>query len=403
MKVFAGGWVFFVIAGLSAILGANAASAQASLVIDRERVDAGQGWAVGFSEGGSGCIATARYKDGTRVWLGVSARSGRYIAFSNPAWRSIVEGGGYEVRMLAGGSSWRVETEGLLLTDGPTIISRNIKLEVLEDIAHASSFSLELAGRKIFGGELSGSRRALNLAFQCFERNKSEAERIAANRSPTPNSRPNSGPPQMAGNGTGFFVRSDGLILTNEHVTKGCRSIMVGVPGNEFTTAAVKATDAVNDLTLLKIAAGPSAVPSFRTSLKMGEGVAVFGYPLSNYVATAGNFTMGYISAQAGLANDTREYQISAPVQPGNSGGPMIDHMGNVVGIINSKLNALSVALKQGDIPQNINFAIKASVALNFLETNGITLQAPAASKKLEPTELAEHLRSFSVKVDCYK
>ncbi len=349
-------------------------------------------------------MAVARYRDGTRVWFGVSAKHGRFVAFANAGWKSLVAGGNYQLRVLPyGGTRWRTEAVGVNLDGEGGVLSSSLKLDVMQDLARASGFSVELAGRKIFGGELSGSRRALSMAFDCFARNKSEAERVAARKAPEPAPR-NDGPPRLAGNGTGFFVGSDGHIVTNEHVTKGCRAVTVGVPGNDFVSATVRATDPVNDLSLLKIAKGPAAVPAFRTGLKLGESVAVFGYPLSNVgLATAGNFTMGYISALAGLKNDTREYQISAPVQPGNSGGPMVDHMGNVVGVINAKLNALNVALKQGDIPQNVNFAIKASVTQNFLETNGFNVRSETASKKLEPTDLAEHLKSFSVKVNCLK
>lgn len=377
-----------------------------SLAIDAQRLDAGSGWSVGFSEGGAGCVAIARYRDSTRVWFGASARHGTFVAFANTAWKSIEAGGGYELFIqVHGGRRWRINTTGAVIDGEPGVISGDLKIDVIEDLARASGFVVELAGRRIFAGELSGSRRALTLAFECFQRNREEAERIASSQAPTRRDRPSS-QPALSGNGTGFFIDQDGLIVTNEHVTRGCRAVSAGIPGSKFSTAAIKATDPVNDLSLLKIDTGPASTPpGLRTGLKLGESVAVFGFPLSNVgIATSGNFTMGYVSALAGLKNDTREYQISAPVQPGNSGGPMIDHMGNVVGVINSKLNALNVALtKGGDIPQNVNFAIKASVLQNFLETNGVSAKGAISSRKLEPTELAEHLKRFSVKIDCFR
>jgi hypothetical protein len=204
---------------------AGSAQAQSGLPfsIDSDEVDIGQGWRVGFSQSSAGCVATARYRDGTRVWLGVSAKIGRFIAFSNPSWRSIEDGGVYEIHVHPrGGRRWRIDVVGVQMGQDRGIMSGSIKLDVMEDIAHAAGFAVELAGRRIFGGELSGSRRALTTAFSCFDRNKTEAERIAANQSPTPKARTDA-PPKLAGNGTGFFVGTDGHILTNEHVTRGCR------------------------------------------------------------------------------------------------------------------------------------------------------------------------------------
>lgn len=402
-------FAIFRFAVLLALAPAHVVSAQTtnSLAIGGHKFDAGHGWTVGFTQGGAGCIASARYRDQTRVWFGVSAKLGNFVAFANPAWKTVAEGGGYEIFVQPyGRRRWRVETTGVILDGERGVLSKNLKLEVMEDLASAAGFAVELAGRRIFGGELSGSRNALNRAFQCFETNKSEAERIAANWAPSGPSlpEPSGGLPRIAGNGTGFFVTSDGFILTNEHVTRGCRSVSVSIPGLPSISAVLKASDRINDLSLLQVAQGPASVPSLKTGLRLGEEIAVFGYPLASVgVSSSGNFTMGYVSALAGLHNDTREYQISAPVQPGNSGGPLVDQSGNVVGVVNAKLNALAVANKQGDIPQNVNFAIKASVAQNFLETNGVTIPGSIATRKLAPTDLAIHLKNFTVKVDCLK
>jgi serine protease Do len=84
-------------------------------------------------------------------------------------------------------------------------------------------------------------------------------------------------------------------------------------------------------------------------------------------LATSGNFTLGNVTAVAGLGDDTRILQISAPVQPGNSGGPLLDYSGNVVGVIEGKLNAITVFTLTNDLAQNVNFAIKANVVTNFL------------------------------------
>ena len=90
-------------------------------------------------------------------------------------------------------------------------------------------------------------------------------------------------------------------------------------------------------------------------------------------LASGGNVVTGNVTALAGLGDDSRFLQISAPVQPGNSGGPLFDRHGNVVGVVVAKLNALKIASATGDIPQNVNFAIKASVAIAFLDAQRLT------------------------------
>jgi S1-C subfamily serine protease len=103
----------------------------------------------------------------------------------------------------------------------------------------------------------------------------------------------------------------------------------------------------------------------------------------------------------AGLADDSRYLQVSAPVQPGNSGGPVLDRNGTVVGVIVSKLNALSVASVTGDIPQNVNFAIKASVAAAFLDAQGIAHADNGGDATLSTPDIADRARSFTVRVLC--
>ena len=103
-----------------------------------------------------------------------------------------------------------------------------------------------------------------------------------------------------------------------------------------------------------------------RAGARLGEGVAAFGYPHVDLLSSSGNFTLGNITALSGIGDDSREVQISAPVQSGNSGGPLLDMGGNIVGIVASKLDALKVAARGGDLPQNVNFAIKSSLLASF-------------------------------------
>lgn len=204
--------------------------------------------------------------------------------------------------------------------------------------------------------------------------------------------------------GTGFFVSKMGHVLTNAHVVEGCTKIlMTSIDGQPPSSAYVAKVDKINDLALLKTATAPLYIANFRTGARLGEAIAVFGYPLAGVLSTSGNFTLGNITALTGLADDSRHLQISAPVQGGNSGGPLLDEAGNVVGVIVAKLDALRVMVAtKGEIPQNVNFAIRASVASAFMDGNGITPNLDAAERtRMNPADLAERAKGMSVYIVC--
>jgi serine protease Do len=147
----------------------------------------------------------------------------------------------------------------------------------------------------------------------------------------------------------------------------------------------------------------PMTSASLRAGVKIGEAIATFGYPLVGLLSTRGNFTTGTISAITGLGDDSRFLQITAPVQPGSSGGPMIDQAGNVVGVVVGKLDAIKLASVIEDVPQNVNFAIKTSVLMNFLDANGINYATASAGQPMLSADLAERARSISVLIECAK
>jgi len=201
--------------------------------------------------------------------------------------------------------------------------------------------------------------------------------------------------------GSGFFVTRKGHIITNHHVIKGCTAIKAGYSGGLLEKAVLLATDQRNDLALLVSDQHPDIVPALKQRIRVGDDVYVYGFPLSGLLSKTGNFTVGYVTSAAGLADDTSQLQISAPVQPGNSGGPLVDVYGNVVGVIVSKLNVLRVAKLIKDVPQNVNFAIKSSIAVGFLEANGIALPASETGAKLSPADIAERSMKYTVRIIC--
>jgi S1-C subfamily serine protease len=212
---------------------------------------------------------------------------------------------------------------------------------------------------------------------------------------------PKSDEEEKLSSGTGYFVTNSGHVVTNHHVVKGCSTIAVFSGDQPAVEGRLVGSDETNDLAVLKTEVKPQKVASLRIGARLGESVAVFGYPLSQVLASSGNFTLGNITALAGMRDDARHLQISAPVQAGNSGGPLVDANGNLVGTVISKLNAMKVVQATGDMPQNVNFAIKSSVVASFLESRGITYETTTSSNVLAPADLADHAKAMSVMILC--
>jgi S1-C subfamily serine protease len=187
--------------------------------------------------------------------------------------------------------------------------------------------------------------------------------------------------------GTGFVVAAR-RIMTNHHVIEGCTEVAARLPDGQELPARVLASDATRDLALLSTEAEAGPILPFRNAgaYRRGEGVVTYGFPLAGLLSSGPTLTTGEVSALSGLADNPRHIQISAPVQPGNSGGPLLDMRGQVIGVVVSKLNAGQIARQTGDIPQNVNFAVKHTEALDFLReqnvavTPGTTDQAPRAA-----------------------
>ena len=205
--------------------------------------------------------------------------------------------------------------------------------------------------------------------------------------------------------GTAFIVGKGGQLLTNAHVVKACKAVAVEQPGlSGLTPAKVLAQDRTNDLALIQVSSpfSNATVPKFRQRIRLGEDVFVFGYPLTGIVASSGNFTRGSVTALAGLGDDTGKLQITAAVQPGNSGGPVLDQAGAVVGVVVGKLDSLVLAKETGSLPEQINFAIKSSTAASFLETNGIEVSdADTNSPAMLAPDIADAAKKFTAHVWC--
>lgn len=202
--------------------------------------------------------------------------------------------------------------------------------------------------------------------------------------------------------GTGFCVHGDGYVLTNHHVIEDAREILGRLPRHRCVLELVFA-DPTNDLALLKADAPPPGVAIFRdgSPARLGEMVVVVGYPLGGLLGSGPQVTTGNVSSLIGPGDDTRSLQFTAPTQAGNSGGPLLDGDGVVVGVVSSKLNAVRVHEMTGDIPQNVNFAIKAALARGFLEAVGVDYQCRAYGAVRAAADIAAEARDFVMKIEC--
>ena len=132
-----------------------------------------------------------------------------------------------------------------------------------------------------------------------------------------------------------------------------------------------------------------------------GDSVIAIGFPFHGLLTSDFTVTTGIISSLAGIFNDTRFLQISAPIQPGNSGGPLLDTGGTIVGVVAEKLNALKVARATGEIPENINFAIKTGALRDFLDNSVVPYRTsePAGDKKT--ADIASAARAYTMLITC--
>ena len=211
-------------------------------------------------------------------------------------------------------------------------------------------------------------------------------------------------PAEPVGSGSGFLVSGDSEIVTNHHVVDGCARVSVGRAGTSHD-ATVRAVDAAADLALLKAPPDTGEAATFSESPRasLGEAVTVAGYPLHGLLSREFNVTSGNVSALAGPGDDAKRLQITAPVQQGNSGGPLLDGAGNVIGVVVSKLDAVRAAKLTGDIPQNVNFAIKGALVHGFLDIHGVAYRRRPSNAKLAPERIAELARGFTVAVHCWE
>ena len=193
--------------------------------------------------------------------------------------------------------------------------------------------------------------------------------------------------------GTGFYVNPINII-TNHHVVESCQNIIVTKDGTQMP-AVLKFIDRTNDLAVLSTKQANKTYLKFRTGkrVRIGESIIAMGYPLGALLGSGIKLTTGNVSSLTGLLNDTTKLQLTAPVQHGNSGGPVLDMTGDVIGVIYAGL--------KNTIAQNVNLAIKANVVTMFLDVHEIDYTVDTNRTKQETVDIADNAKKSIVQVIC--
>ena len=250
------------------------------------------------------------------------------------------------------------------------------------------------------------------LINQLSSAQRAEAERLSSNwklgqvlrREGETASGSNATPGKKAA-GTAFVVSKQGHAITNYHVVAECKELRV--QGRSELIQLIT-RDEVSDLALLKMPGewrAAAALAPDPASLRQGQDIVVFGFPLDSVLSSGGNLTPGVVSAITGLGNNSNQIQITAPIQPGSSGSPVMNKKGHVVGVVSMKLSDAAMAKYTGSLPQNVNFAVSGQTLKAFMDANRVPYKSGWSFLSWEKSlaDLGDESRKWTTVVECWR
>ena len=361
----------------------------------------------------SHCAAGASYQNGFFLIVSQTANSSWTLGFQNS---NYYAGKGRTFPLVVtfdGQATYRLF--GIGISDG--FFAATLPLAALNQFKKSRLMVLEWAGDS-FQFSLSATGQLVSTVANCVSVVKAEGlgkardfsvkslstpSGVGTATSETETKTPPANSKTVAVNGTGFAVDVAGHIVTNNHVIAGCIGEIQGsLPSQSAMKLRVVARDQTNDLALLE---APEKLKSFvnirAAPIRSGDSVIAIGYPYHGLLTSDFTVTTGIVSSLSGLLNDTRHLQITAAVQPGNSGGPLLDMSGNLVGIVAAKINAIKFAKVTGDIPESINFAIKTGSLRDFLDNSAISYQVVESKVEMRPPDIAQAARAYTMLISC--
>jgi S1-C subfamily serine protease len=362
----------------------------------------------------SHCTAVAKFDKGVALILAQNANRSWLIGVTDPSWQfrehtkiTLVLTFDGQAQFEASATAERDKVAiGVLPAEAVSAFRKSHQLVVTAS-KQTRQFDLGAAGNVVPSIENCVDKINANGIASAgdFSNSKAKPSKASAKADDEPAEKPAEPDKLVSVSGSGFVVSKNAHIVTNNHVVANCVGDIHGnLAGQAPVKLRVVSADEENDLALLQ---GPKKfkekdIATIRaTAVNSGDQVVAIGYPLHGLLTSDLTVTTGIISSLAGLHNDTRFLQISAPVQPGNSGGPLHDSSGNVVGVVSAKLDALRMVKATGDIPQNINFAIKTGALRDFLDNSAVPYQTTEPSGESKTADIASAARAYTMLISC--
>jgi S1-C subfamily serine protease len=362
----------------------------------------------------SHCAAVATYLSGINVAVGQNVAGAWVLSIGHPEWR-LTPGESFPIDVTFDGQA-QFHLFG-------TAITLNIVSAILPNTAidqfRKSHMLAAVAKGQVFQFNLTSTGQLLPVIANCVAKTKSvgitnagdfsifaskpPVAAVPAKSTAAPPPSPTKPTKLIDVNGAGFVISTSGHIVTNNHVVSDCVGDIHGnLTGESAMTLRVVSTDETNDLALLQAPRSfKEAAPIRGTAVHSGDSIIAIGYPFHGLLTSDFTVTTGIVSSLSGILNDTRFLQISAPVQPGNSGGPLLDTSGNVVGVVAAKINAMKFAKATGDIPENINFAIKTGAVRDFLDNSVVSYRTAEPGAELKAAQIASDARAYTMLISC--
>jgi S1-C subfamily serine protease len=359
------------------------------------------------------CVATAKFPNGAGIILFENADHSWLIGFASPDWN--LSGKSLPIALTFDGQA-HFDIVGTGSREKFTLAP--MPKEAL-DAFRKSHVLMVAASKRNVEFDLAGAGNVVASIENCVETIKTNGIAAAgdfSNARVKPSSASASAkeeePPQTSSDsgkmvsvsGSGFVVSRNAHIVTNNHVVTDCVGDIHGnLAGQAPVKLRVVSADETNDLALLQ---GPKKfkekeIATIRAgAVNSGDQVVAIGYPLHGLLTSDLTVTTGIINSLA-VHNDTRFLQISAPVQPGNSGGPLHDASGNIVGVVTAGLDALRMTRATGDIPQNVNFAIKTGALRDFLDNSAVPYVTTEPSGETKTADIASAARTYTMLISC--
>lgn len=356
----------------------------------------------------SHCAATTPYASGVILVVSQNAAGTWSLAFASPSYRftkgenaaiDVTFDGQEQARLFA--TAYRSD---MLTAIMPANVVRTFQ---------KASLMVATAGHAVLNFNLTSTGPVITALAHCvtkvkadglnkagdFAKSAAKPAAVADKQGTPPASKP-----AKSKSGTGFVVSASGHIVTNHHVIEGCSDLKGNLTGEAAMLLRVVSSDANNDLALLQAPSTTTFKEFARIrdrSIRSGDSVVAIGFPFHGLLTSDFTVTTGIVSSLSGMRNDSRFLQISAPVQPGNSGGPLFDTTGQIVGVVTGKLDGLRVAVATGSIPENINFAIKTGALRDFLDNSVVPYQTAEPKGELKTTDIAGNARAYTMLISC--